>query len=510
MQPVTSLYKPYESIRKIEPSLDFELIDIDAGNVVSVTASPGTWFSKPEQTYDKINTMEAAIATCEPNEVKLDGRYVSLKETGNGEVGYWSEVMSDENGLIDVELQFDFSGNHDSKAFTVIFDDKTNNVAENFTISAYNGAELVGEKEITGNQNAFIVVELPTFSYNLIILHITKTNKPKRHVRVCELVFGYLQIFSGDKIKEMSVRYEGSLYCDNLPSNMLTVTIDNTDKEYNIQNPTGIYKFLQNGQGINSYVTISGEKIKLGRFYFDSATSDDNSMTAKITGYDRMMILDGIQCNIGETGTWTVAEAVPAVLAESGYTIGVDIPAGIEARTIGKAIAQGTSCREALRQIAQAAKCVCAFNRSDILQFFDPLEERQDNYIYDHLTMDNMSSRPSVSDDGYINYVEISVEDDYAETKTTYTAGEEGNEKQSISIQNPLVLDKSVAEWVLEMLKYRTEYTVKEQGNPARELYDDVKIDTIFELEKVAKIAKETFSISTGLSGSLTLYSKQE
>ena len=91
-------------------------------------------------------------------------------------------------------------------------------------------------------------------------------------------------------------------------------------------NPTGIYAYLQKGQGLNTVLRIGNEDINIGRYYFETSKSSNNSLTATVTAYDRVMALDKTKCNIGVTGTWTLAEAVAAVITDSGLSITTDIP----------------------------------------------------------------------------------------------------------------------------------------------------------------------------------------
>lgn len=248
----------------------------------------------------------------------------------------------------------------------------------------------------------------------------------------------------------------------------------------------------------------------MGRFYFDNSASDDNAMSVKVTAYDRAYALDDIDCNIGASGTWTVSEAVAAVITASGLNINTVIPSGIGSRIISKAIPAKSSCREALRLIAQAGMCVCFFNRFDELEFVEPdIAQSVDN-----LDNNNMTAYPTVSDSGLINSVVITAKDEFAEEKTenTYTAsaiGEDEEEKQ-LKITNPLVTSETVAQWILDCSKYRIGYEIQEQGNPAREIQDVVKIADVYGEDKNGIVIKQTITAGIGLTGSIKAVTKYE
>ena len=60
-------------------------------------------------------------------------------------------------------------------------------------------------------------------------LTFTKTHKPYRRVRVCEVIFGIIQTFDKDNLSELTILNELSPDMSSLPSNEMTVTIENIE-----------------------------------------------------------------------------------------------------------------------------------------------------------------------------------------------------------------------------------------------------------------------------------------
>lgn len=505
-------YLPYLSERKIDLEAIFELVDVDASSSAKVTASKGAFFSMPFQTHDKISYMSKKIATVEPDEWKLDGSFFLVKENlDNDEIGYWSENLSDETGNTDVRLVFEFASTQTSRGVTVIFDDRTANFATDFEVIAYNSkGKEISRATVTNNNSYVAPADMIAEKYKKLEIVFTKTNKPFRRIRVAEVVFGYLKAFSNDDIVSLEVNYETTLYASSLPANRLSLTIDNSDKRYNIINPTGIYRYLQKGQGINASALINGNRVQLGRFYFDSSQSSDNSMTATITAYDKMYVLDNVKVNVGKTGVWTLEEAVKAIIKASNISINTYIDPNIKDRTIGRAIPKDTTAREALRLVAQASRCVCFFNRVDILTFVEPKIDE----VVDWLDNDNMSRFPSISDKGLINSVEIEAEDEYTEGEDgkVYTAQNiaPDEEERRLSIINPCVINNDVAEWVLNLCSYRIVFNIDERGNPARELIDAVNVADVYGENRNGITLRQTVKGGKGLSGTLEVVTKYE
>lgn len=294
MEPTSYDYNPYAREIYASGKAQFELIDVDAAELSTASANTAAVsFTDLAQVTDKITENTRKLADLEQDLWLLDGSFsLPTKNESNGETGYWSNVLSDENGNIDVLLTFTFDTLQSSKGFTVIFDTKTQEIASDFSIFAYNDDTLINSASITNNADVVRIVECQADGYNKIELQFTKTAKPFRRIRLTEFVFGFLQEFKADKIVSIKAIYETSLYMETMPTNKLEFTVDNTDRAYNVLNPTGVYAFLQNGQGINASITINGDTVSLGRFYFNNATANNNALTATIVGYDPIYSLD--------------------------------------------------------------------------------------------------------------------------------------------------------------------------------------------------------------------------
>lgn len=318
MQATSSVWNPYADEITPNATVQFELIDVDAAEVASAAANvAGLSFTDITQTHDEITQNSLKLATLAPDQWKLDGTWIlPRKEKTNGETGWWSSAQSNAAGNFTVNptLTYTFNTPQSSDGFTIVFDTKAEEVAADFTVNTYDtSGTLIAGAAVSGNTDVIRIVECPSLNYSKVKVAFSRTAKPYRRVRVTEVVFGYLQQFTKDKIVNMKITWESALYMQNLATSKLSVTIDNSDKAYNVLNPEGIYKFLQQGQGINTMLALDGESINMGRYYFESATANDDALTATITAYDLLYRLDQGKCNIGATGTWTAAQAVAAV-----------------------------------------------------------------------------------------------------------------------------------------------------------------------------------------------------
>ncbi len=495
-----AIINPYASTRWSDIRVKFQLADVDAAEDATVTATSEASISHLSQAHNKTDEMSGKLATLERNYFLLDGSFELPDENDNGETGWWSNEISDEDGylLVPQVLEFNFTKEHSSIGFTVVFDDKANEFAEDFTIQVYGNSGLLYENNVAGNTLHTYIVETPVEGYKKVVITFTKTSKSFRRVRVCEVVFGVIQIFDKNNTKELNLLYEISLNAESFSSHELDITIDNSDKKYNMINPNGIYKYLQQGQGLNVQVGVGDSpnsivKVNMGRFYYSYSNAEDDSITARITANDLAYTLIQTRCRIGTTGTWTVNEAVNAVIADCGLDITVSILPEIGSRIINKCIPYNLSHREAIRMIAQASKSTCYFNRNDTLVF---AEVTVSETSADVLNNDNMYTPAKVKDLGRINRIELIVNNQYAETETIYIASNKasGESERVKTFENPLAYDgQGVANWLLAIEQMRVKYELQERGNPAREISDTVKIYDAYNENRNAVITKEEY-----------------
>ena len=499
MRPLTQ--DPYSPERWSDIRVSFELVDVDAAENATAMVTGEAGISELDQTHDRVDGMDRRLASLEHNYFVLDGTYILPDENDNGQVGWWSEEISGEDSTFATPqiLEFSFTADQSSIGLTVTFDDRANQYAMDFTIQAYDATgTIIAEDIATNNNQKRYISNMPVDGYRKVRVIFTKTSTPRRRIRIAEVVFGIVQTFDETNAMEMRLLNEASPWAESLPSAELVITVENQDRKYNMINPQGIYKYLQEGQAMNTAIGVGAtkssiERVNMGRTYYTSSQAEDNSMTAKLIAYDWFYFMDG-KCRIGMTGTWTVTEAVSAVIADSGLPIMVNIPTEIGSRIIGKCIPSDATHKEAIRLIAQASCSVCFFNRADELQFVDMTL----GAVADTLDNSNLSDPAKVLVSDRINIVEITARDEYGNTEVIYTAAnkEPGEIDKIKTVDNPLVISVDTAEWILSVLQKRINYDLQERGNPAREIGDTVKIYDAYDENRNAIITREEYQYS--------------
>lgn len=483
MQPVSANYNPYADIIHADASVEFSLIATNASKVASATGSAATPYTSIAQTHNEIVRNSLKLASFEDNLWLLDGTFqLPSKTKSNGETGWFSNAMSNASSVINVSLTYNFATPQNSAGFTLVFDTRTGECASDFTVTTYMDGTIISSIAITGNEDSKVFFDLQSYGYNKIVVNFTKTSKPRRRVRLTEFIFGQTVKFDSSTIKELRIVRETSQYGEKLPASMLRLTIDNSDNSYNVLNPFGVYRFLQEGQGLTTSLFINGEPVEMGKFYFESATANDDALTATIVAYDLFWRLDKTTYNKGTTGTWTALEAIQDILSDAGLDITLDINATAGARTVQKCVPQNTTHREALRMVAQAARMSLWFNREGVLVGTDRYVawNRTKNAV---ISPNNMTSFGSGADKGGVNRVVVRQRDEYSGITTDMSASGivTGEPKQELLVQNPLAVNNSgVANYVLIENTYRIRYSIPVQGNPALDLLDTIDIQNAY------------------------------
>ncbi len=231
-------------------------------------------------------------ATYEYNRTRADGsfKFISKQPLPSGIV---SSQISDASGSINTTIQINSSAQYplSVKGITLVFAKDV--CACDFTIADKNGKILLSVTD--NNQQTYMndfVYDFDTVLY----LHITKLSRPYYRFRLSNVKLGLLLRFSSDKILSMAYKEQLQLISTELYTADLTVTIDNHNGEYDIENPTSEIHFLEQAQCLKASLSLplpSGnmEKIPLGTLFLSDWSA--NLSAASFTAKDRFSFMSG-------------------------------------------------------------------------------------------------------------------------------------------------------------------------------------------------------------------------
>lgn len=498
-------YAPYTDTRRVELSFTFGVVAPDAAALATPNASGNSSVSQSKQSVDAVEEMSGDYTSLEKNMWVLDGsKALYPSPVSSVQTGWNSDAISGDDGAYASPpwLEFSFPSNQDSFGFTLLFDNTQpdNHPAQVVTTVWDESGDQIGTVT-TEPDSYFHVVSLPTQNYRRVRFTFNSSSIPHRRVRVCGIRFGIKYDYDVGSISGVEVRQSVSPWAESLPSAEVDATIDNSDQLYNMVNPSGLYAYLQDGQYMQWILTVNGQDVHMGQAYFTNAESEDGGLTASITFNDWLYALDNVEYTGAGTGTWTLQQAVTALLAAASAEFTAVYEDGLAAVEIANTVPQGTSIRESLRLCAQAAMCTCYVDRNNALHFFRPVLADQ----VDEWSRDVQHGDAQVKVGQMYNAVKLTASVDAAGEDLVYYAKNiaTGDMERMYEVSNPCVtaaMGNQVAAWILSWVQRRVSYEATVRGNPAVDLLDTVQINDVYGVNGEAVVTQLNYSYDGGLT----------
>lgn len=533
MMEVSNRFKQsvYEPIRKASAKVSFEILDNEAYNDNTSTVSPEALISRKEQLTNKIREMTHKYATFERDYWKLDGSFhIPPESEDDSELGWWSGLISDENGMFSDPqvIEFVFGESHNSMGLTITFDPLTNEYASDFDIDVYNESDiLTNHISVTSNTENMYVWKEGLDHYKRIVITIKKWAKPFRRARVTEVDFGIIQEYQGDKLIKLNIIEEMNVVGDTLPSNEIKFTIDNSDREFNILNPQGYYRFLKERQEINASIGIEiaedvFEYIHFRKFYLSDWQSDEGALTTTLTARNIFDLLETKEYINSTSGT--LYDLAEDVLIKAGVEF-YEIDEGLK-EIVTNGFTEKITSRKALQCIGIAGKAAVYQNRDGVVTIkrFEILDEQSTFMLYagpdtytgmvytsvdngwdmKNITFDNVYKEPQIKLDKLVKSITMTVYEASEKVDYTFINGDV-KEGATLKCDNPLIQSlehaEDIATWILTESNLRALYTIQWRQNPALECGDIVLVEDSFGSKKQSRITKNEFEFAGYLNG---------
>ena len=256
MRETTKNYRPFPIVRQVDCRISFGVMDESAkSDATSVEASDGGAFQNPRDSIDGVRVPSGKYVSLEENYWLLDGEFLPLPENRDGlETGWWSSVRSNEDCVFDENpvIRFTFASAVSTLGWTMYFDSLTNQYPTRMKITAYDADGNEIDSGIYENDSDVAVIQQYVGDYSSVEIEFIKTSEPMRRIRLTEIDFGVTKDYDRNSLGHVSLTYGVDLLSRSLPSSELRFTFDNSDKQYNLLNPDGVYQYLQEGQKISA------------------------------------------------------------------------------------------------------------------------------------------------------------------------------------------------------------------------------------------------------------------
>jgi len=534
---VSNAYKQavYAPIRRTNAKVTFEILDNEAYEDNTSTVTGEAPISRKAQLTNKVRAMSHKYATFERDYWRLDGSFFipPLPDENDSELGWWSDDICDPDGVFSPYqvLEFVFGEEHNSMGLTITFDILADEYASDFDVEVYRlDGTLIHSEQIIGNASPTYVMVHGLDNYGKIVITIKKWAKPFRRARVTEVDFGVVKEYQGEKLISLNVIEELNITGDALPINEMKFTVDNSNREFNILNPQGFYRFLREWQEVYFSIGVEVspdvfENINFRRYYLTDWQSDEGTLTATFTARNVFEKLEQIEYEFTGTGPVFLYDLAEDVITKAGITEYYIDPALQSIETQG--FAEKLTSRKALQYIGVAGKAAVYQDRDGVLQIkqFRTLDESFTylvycgepdmycgmaypavDYGYDmkNIGFDNVYQEPQIKMDKPLKTLVLVVYDTTGKQEIPFT-NTEVKEGVTQKLDNPLINTQAhaedVAKWIISESNLRAIYTINWRQNPCLECGDVVIVEDGYGAKKQSRIIKQEFEYRGYLSG---------
>ena len=491
----------------VDPDLEF------AENAVSNSTSK---YSDMTQLHDKIIDNPLKRVTLEEDRWALDGTWdlypEDERELHGENLKYMSDSVCDQDGYFSepVYVEQQFSNVAILQACTVYFNsDGTDAIPEDFTVQVMQGGNAYYTKSFTGNELSRASLEgFTVYNPDSIRVTVTKMSRPFYRFRAVEIVPGIHEQWSGDEFETFMVYHRADFSCLSIPYGTCTFKMDNVDRRFEPRNKSGIFKSIQERQGIEVYlgpVLPDGtvEYKKLGIFYqWDGGwKTGDNGLTMQWDLVDIVGLLAARQYIVPDVLPTTLKEWIASIVAQLGRKFEsmhkvdpeyADLPVTVN----NKEDINGMTCGDILRYVCMVTLTFPRADQDSGVLAVDPLWNEGNK-----ITLDNMESYPVIkaNDDVAAIIFNIGSSDSKIEYVVSGNAASSGN---TVTVDNPFI---HTTEDALKSARMILEtyggslYEIIGRGDPASEIGD---VDALWLDESSATTARrmeQSFSFNNGV-----------
>lgn len=208
----------------------------------------------------------------------LNGEYLTMDNNININSGFISDELFENLSMPNITIGFNQTT---LNGITLYF---RTNIPKNLRVSCSDG-EIYdienNEKEMI--QIIFYNPKLLTY-IDVTFFHLEYSD---RKIYIDEIDLGITQVYKDQDLIEFTIDEEVNKLVEEVPVNECNITLNNMNNLFNPLNPKGIVPYLSKKSLIKPYIGVLTEDlgveyVKMGEFYFDSYTNNDDKTTTLI------------------------------------------------------------------------------------------------------------------------------------------------------------------------------------------------------------------------------------
>lgn len=300
MQTVSQEWKDNQNQRLVSESfveISLDLSNPDALTGASVEASSlngALQISEPEHVIDGTDRDITTYATLEQNLWLLDGSRKIIPTSDYEDCGYIGYEIGNQQGGFTfnpvVDILFPSVQEDEIPGISITWSEALGDYPRIFTVTAYNGNNVVATKKVTDNTDVRSIVWLNISGYDCISINVQQWCLPFRRARIENILTGISMIYTKNDLFSFSHSQEIDPISASLPQSGVSFSVDNTKNTYNPDNADGLSRYLTEKQEVNvkyGYkISDKTEWIKCGTFYLSDWKSKENSNKAEFSASD--------------------------------------------------------------------------------------------------------------------------------------------------------------------------------------------------------------------------------
>lgn len=247
---IEQLKKPKRNLGFLK--VEFSIVDPETNPDLSTNSEED--FSELDNIKGSTLNQEKNYATLEKNFWILDGSQ-PIYGSEELEQTYVSSFISNENCIFEEQPCLVLSSDVllTTVGLTMIFDSIDGNYAKKIQVKAYRNDTVIMDKDymLDSYSNKLIFADNNELvRWNKIEIYFIESNLPFRRVRINQLIFGIMEVYT-NKVISAESKEKTTMINSELPTHTFKFTIDNFDKRFNPDNPTGWYRYILQRQPIS-------------------------------------------------------------------------------------------------------------------------------------------------------------------------------------------------------------------------------------------------------------------
>lgn len=289
--------------------IDFVIADPESSGNASVTSS--TTESYYSNKSDVVNnySVDYSYMTLENNRLVLDGVQVTSPELSDtflyqGFVG--SEMSSTDRVWTSLpKLVFSFTKTFDFIGLTFNFDTICGEFPESILVVAYSGVTEIYNNTHIVNSSKDFMIEQEFLACDKIEITGLKSTIPERRFHLEDILFGLKKTYTDENISEANWKREVDFINSKLPTEEFNFTIYDVDREYDPENASGIYSYIEEQQPITfsfGYELNDGtiEWLQSGDMFTTSELTIESSAVIPTVTFNAISTLSSLTGNYNE------------------------------------------------------------------------------------------------------------------------------------------------------------------------------------------------------------------